>query len=145
MKVSVSQIYIKPGVSFPFSHVMQRLLSSELSNCVEASAEFKTQYGTGYHLVVNMSADTDIVDNVVRGPTVFKRSRSVEYTVFLPYDMILQSRDGCREAMVFLLSGIRSILQQLRIDTQDFDQKKDIIIKSICTDTAMLKEPWPST
>jgi hypothetical protein len=143
MNVSIGQIYIKPGVKFPFSHLMQIRVSDELSALVEMSPEFQSRYGPDYSFIVNVSADTGIVDNLIKGPAVFKRTRDVEYTVFLPYDVIIMAGDGCREAMRFLMAGIRSALKRARLDTTRLDERENAIIESICSDATMLSEPWP--
>lgn len=146
MRVSVGQIYTKPGVSFPFSHRMQRWLSEELSRVAgadSASAEFLRRYGVGFELVVRIGADTQIVDNEIRGPTVFKKDRSVEFSVFLPFDVIVASAEGCRVALEYMLDGIRAIFCQAGIDPERLEEKKTFFIERICSDPAMLKTPWP--
>ncbi|MCP3140660.1 hypothetical protein [Pyxidicoccus xibeiensis] len=144
MKVSIGQIYIKPGVSFPFSHLMQRWLAKELSSAASDIAEFEKKHGIGFSLMVNVSADTQLMDNQIKGPAVFKRDKDVQFTLFLPFDVIAAAPDGCRVAMEYLLSGIRSIFQKAGIDPGKLDEKRTFIIDHICADPTMLTEPWPN-
>ncbi|WPB77201.1 hypothetical protein KYC5002_50510 [Archangium violaceum] len=143
MRVSIGQIYTKPGVSFPFSHQMQRWLGEELSSATNAAADFKKKYGTGFNLVARVSADTQISDNQIKGPTIFKRDKDVEFTVFLPFDVIVSSAGGCRISVDYLLGGIRSVFQQAGIDLERLDEKKAFILEHICSDPTMLTMPWP--
>src|ERR1700733_5134476 len=89
MNIWVSQIYVTPGVRFPFSWRMQVRLSDKLTSLVGPSPEFQARYGGGYEVGVNLSAKTGIDANVIAGPTVFKKTKSVEYTLFLPFDRIM--------------------------------------------------------
>ena len=52
MKVSIGQIYVEAGVSFPFSHHMQRWLSDRLSELATPGAEFLqySRYGAAFDL-----------------------------------------------------------------------------------------------
>ena len=143
MRVSITQIYIKPGVEFPFSHLMQRWLSEELSSSADSSAEFVRKYGTEFEIAVNISADTQIMNNQIKGPGIYKKYKYVEYTLFLPYDVIDQASDGRRVALEFLLDGIRSIFQKAGIDPEKLDEKRAFIIDHISSDPTMLDEPWP--
>lgn len=143
MKVYITQIYIKPGVNFPFSHLMQRRLSSEISSITDESVEFRSRYGPGYSIGVNVSADTGITENRVKGPQVFKKSKDVEYTVFLPYDVIMAASDGLMAALGFLMAGVRVALTKAGIDTGRFDDRNTAIMDSIYSDATMLSRPWP--
>jgi hypothetical protein len=143
MKVYIAQIYIKPGVSFPFSCSMQVWVSEELSSLADFCDEFVRKYGTEFKLIVRVSADTQIADNVIKGPTVFKKTKDVEYTVFLPYDVIAQAPDGCRAALEFLFAGIRSVFLKAGISPEKLDEKKEAIIEHVCSDATMFDGPWP--
>jgi hypothetical protein len=145
MNVHIGQIYIEPGVNFPFSYLMQIWLSEELSLIADPCDKFLKKYGADFELTVLVSADTQIVDNLIKGPTVFKKYKRVDYVVYLPYDVIAQAQDGCRAALEFLLAGIRSVFVKVGIDLEKLDAKRAFIIEHICSDTTMLKHPWPQS
>jgi hypothetical protein len=142
MKVSVGQVYIKPGVSLPFSTRMQVWLSQELTAAASDSAEFEKKYGAGFKLIVRVSADKHMSDNRIKGPTIFKKTKDVEFTVFLPFDVIVAAEEGCRVAVEYLLSGIRWVFEQTGIDPEMLDGKKEFIIERLCSDPTMLTRPW---
>ena len=85
MKIFVGQIYIKAGVAFPFSLRFQKWLGDALSERVAVSPEFSSEFGTGYGLGLRISAKDDIEQPEIKGPTVFKRDKTVEFTIFLPH------------------------------------------------------------
>lgn len=143
MRISVRQIYIEPGVTFSFSHRMQIWLSRELSAIGKPSQAYVKEYDADFDLVINLSARTKALENEIRGPTVFKRTKDVEYTLFLPYDRIAREAGGCRVAMEFLLAGVQEILAKARIHARGFEARRSFLIEHICSDPAMLKKPWP--
>ena len=67
MKVYFSQIYIKPGVSFPFSHQFQVHLSNVITDLVVSSMSFVEKYGDDSNLIFRISAKTEIRDNELKG------------------------------------------------------------------------------
>src|SRR5947207_12558625 len=86
MKIFVGQIYIEPGASYPFSHQFQTWLGEELTNRVQPSQQFLRAYPDGFDLIFRVSAKSKINKPEIKGPTVFKRGKDVEFTVFLPHD-----------------------------------------------------------
>lgn len=146
MRVAVGQIYVKPNVWFPFSHHMQRWLGGELTTVAQNAAPegFLGKYGGDFTLMIRVSADTDLLNNKLKGPTVFKRTKDVEYTVFLPFDVIVASPDGRRVAADFLVNGIRDVFRAAGIDPTELDERREDLISRISSDPVMVSEPWPS-
>jgi hypothetical protein len=143
MNIYVRQIYTKPGVRFPFSIPWQQWVSKRLSTLADASPAFCTVYGSDFNLVFNISAQTGILDNDVKGPTVFRQDKDVEYTIFLPFDVIRSSETGCMKAMQYVVAGVRTVLKDLEIDTTRLNAGETDIIRHCCSDPAMLETPWP--
>lgn len=139
MKVYFSQVYIEPGVRFPFSHHFQRRLSQEVTSLIEPSQEFLSKYGDDYKLVFNVSTKKSITENEIKGPTVFRRTKSVEYTVFLPFDVISRSSDNPRAALGYLLDGASWVLESLKMSTSQIASQRDNIIVDICADRSMFE------
>ena len=143
MKVGIAQVYTKAGVSFPFSHLMQRFMSQELSAVSGDCDPFRQKYGSEFSLGLWIGADTGIVDNKIVGPGVYKKTKDVEYSVFLPFDTIADASDGCRVAMEFLVSGVRAVFLRVGINPTKLDERTAFIIDHVCSDPTMLKGPWP--
>jgi hypothetical protein len=144
MNVYVAQSYFKPGAKFPFSHRMQVWMSKELSSLAKHCTEFERKYGAAYELTIQLSADRQTRDNEIRGPAVYKKTKDVEYTLFLPYDVIIESEGGCRSALGYFLNGISRIFELTGIEPAMLDERRGSIITHICSDPTMLDEPWPT-
>lgn len=140
MRISVGQIYVKPGVKFPFSHIMQRWLGEHLSSSACPRPEFLSKYGAEFDVVIRVSADTGIRENRLKGPTVFKKEKDVEYTIFLPFEAIKGAPDECRLALDFLLSGVEGVFGELGIDS-DIAATRQSAIDRICSDATMFERP----
>lgn len=141
MKVWFGQIYIESGVSFPFSHLFQRRLSQEITALVEPSTKFIKEYGEDFEVMFRISAKEALQHNEIRGPTVFKKTKDVEYTVFLPFTVIMRHIDAPKHALSYLLKGVSDVFDLLEIDKAKFIDKQQVIIDGICSDSTMLEEP----
>jgi hypothetical protein len=122
---------------------MQRWLSHELTAVAESVDEFLVKFGEGFSAVVNISAKTGIVEPEIRGPTVFKRDKDVEYTLFLPYDVIMRQHDSRRMAARYILSGIRAIFERAGIGLEQLDATMNALTEHLSSDPSMLSSPWP--
>jgi hypothetical protein len=134
----MTQIYIRPGIEFPFSHIFQKWLSGELSSIVQASPDFVRSYGDDFDLVLYMSAKSEIQELEIKGPGVHKKTKDVEYTIFLPYDIINKSDNVIAGAVRHLLDGIVKVLTTLKIDTREVSLRTDLIIEHVCSDPSMI-------
>jgi hypothetical protein len=137
MRVYFGQIYIKPGVRFSFSHDFQVRLSREITALVEPSAKFVGAYGADFDLTLNISAKNVIQDSEVRGPTVFEKTKDVEYSIFLPFDVIANKPDIPRTALGYLLRAACSVFEALEIDTARVAERQGAMIEEICSDPGM--------
>jgi len=137
MRVHFGQIYIQPGVTFPFSHRLQRRLAEEVTRLVTASATFTSKYGPDWDLMFRISAKTDIGENEIRGPTVFRKDKDVEYTIFLPFDIIAQTDSVPHLALQFLLEGCCRVFREIGIDSAALEETMEPMIESICSDPKM--------
>jgi hypothetical protein len=141
MKLAFSQVYIELGAGFPFSVHFQRLLTNEVTALVRPSGEFVEAYGDMLELGINVSAKHHLDTSEIRGPTVFKKSKAVEFTIFLPFDVIMSYPDAPKHALQFLLKGVCDVLDLLKIDKTALLDTMPELIDTICTNPKMLAEP----
>ncbi|WP_406694612.1 hypothetical protein V5E97_26440 [Singulisphaera sp. Ch08] len=141
MKIGFSQIYVEPSACFPFSHLFQRRLSEEVTALVEPSALFVERYGEDFELMFRISAKQALDDTEIRGPTVFKKTKDVEYTTFLPFAVIMRQADAPRHAIIFLLKGVYEVFDLLDISKFKLLDKQAELIEGICSDPTMLRAP----
>jgi hypothetical protein len=117
MKIFLGQIYIKPGISFPLSLRFQQWLGDELSQRVEISEAFSRTYSEDFGLGIRISAKADIAEPEIKGPTIFKRPRNVEFTVFLPYEARdCYDGEASRKIIQLILQSATRILEHVGLD-----------------------------
>jgi hypothetical protein len=137
MNVFFGQIYIQPGVSFSFTHHFQKYLSREISALISPSDYFIEKYGLDAKLVFNISAKRLLTDSEIKGPTVFKKSKTVEYTLFLPFDIISGTQSLVETAVRYIFMGVFSVLASLQIDASGIADRQVDLITDICKDRTM--------
>ena len=139
MKIFVSQIYTEPRVSYPFSHHFQKFLSEELTSRVVPSDTFAQKYGRHFHLVFNVSAKADIIQPESKGPTVFKKDKDVEFTIFLTYNKRhSRGEEMYRAVLRQLLDEVVDVLKSLQIDVSQVIRDRDNIVERIVADPKMI-------
>lgn len=141
MLVNFRQCYIEGGVNFPFSHFFQNRISEEITALVEPSAKFIKKYGEDFDLTFNVSAKAALQDNEVRGPTVYRKTKDVEFTVFLPFTEIMRHADAPKHALMYLLKGVFHVFDLLEIDSSQLLATQESLIEGICSDPTMLEAP----
>jgi hypothetical protein len=139
MKIHFGQIYIEPGVTFPFSILFQRRLSDEVTALIAPSALFTQRYGDDWELMFRVSAKRIISDNEIRGPSVFRKSKDVEFTIFLTFDAIQREASVARSAVTFLLRGVCSVLDSLGFETSAIQNSQASLAESLSSDPTMLE------
>ena len=86
MKIYIAQFYLEAGVAYSLSYCFQSFLGDELSGRVDLSKQFIEKYGEDYELMFRVSAKSSLAEPEVKGPTVFKDDKDIEYSIFLPFD-----------------------------------------------------------
>lgn len=139
MKIYVSQIYIEAGVNFPFTHIFQGWIGEKLSSITEASESYKRRYGEDFNLIFRMSAKAGINETEIKGPTVFKKTKDVEYSIFLPFITISVEENSLELALRYLLAGVIEVLDRLEIDSKEVARQTESIVAHIISEPSMIK------
>jgi len=144
MKIFVGQIYIEPEASYPFSHQFQIWFGQELTKRVQASQRFRQTYSDDFDLIFCVSAKTKITEPEIKGPTVFKRDKDVEFTVFLPHDGRERARPSeYRQPLKLLLDSIVTVLQGLGMDASRVMEDSPALIEYVTSNPEMIKRHKP--
>ena len=146
MKIHVGQIYIEPGATFPFSHTFQNWISKELTKRVRASPAYIKAYGSDYELMFNLSAKSGIRKPEIKGPTVFRKTKDVEYSVFLPFEKkAVPGRDGYERQLRLLLDCVLSVLRTLGVDGARIENDSALLIEGFHSTPDMIstRKPLP--
>jgi hypothetical protein len=107
---------------------------------VKPSPKFIKKYGREFELMFNVSAKRGIRENEIRGPSVFRKTKDVEYTIFLPFDVIMRDAEAPKSALRFLLEGVCTVFDLLEISKSRLLERQDELINGICSDPTMLEE-----
>ena len=140
MKIFFGQIYIEPGASFPWSHHFQVRLSKEVTACATPLPKFIAKYGDDWSLIFNVSAKRAIQITEIRGPSVFKKDNSVEFTVFLPFDAVPKGKEFAEPALELLLDGVFGVLDKVGIETGILRAARPVLVKELCASSEMFKD-----
>ena len=141
MTVHFGQIYIRPGITYPFSFHFQKWLSRSVSELIEPSPTFLKKYGADWNLIVRISAKADIESLEIRGPSRFPKDRDVEYSIFLqhPGSLVCTQAD-CLLPLRQLLDGVQHVLRSLEIDVTRLETSKPMLLQQFSADPTMVDE-----
>lgn len=141
MRINFGQVYVEAGATLPFSCQFQQKLSDSVSALIAASEGFRSRHRDWHALTFNISARHSIQSTQVRGPTTFKRSHVVEYTIFLPFDDLSQRPDAPRVSLEYILNAVTDVLDGLGLDISRLKNARKMIVDSICSDRDMVEPP----
>ncbi len=79
--------------------------------------------------------------NEIKGPSVYRKDKDIEFTIFLPYTPIMQKEDPNKNALIHLLQGVCEALEKYEIDTSNIKNKQKEIISEIMASPEMFEEP----
>jgi hypothetical protein len=139
LRIHIVQIYVNAGIRYSFTHVFQRRMQEILSNLVRPSGEFSRRYGSDFAVVFNLSAQTGISVPRIVGPAVYRKTKDVEYTIFLPHDgSDANQLDDYTKQIRDFLAGVIDVLERLKLDAAPVKEKTDDIVREISSDPAMI-------
>ncbi len=141
MRIHVGQIYVEPGVAFPFTHVFQKHIGDLLTNAAVPKEAFSDRFGSDYDLIFNLSAKQCLVSPEVKGPAVFKRHKTVEYTIFLPgFLNAVHDKESLAAVICQLLKAISAILGDLGMSASAAENDASNIALDIVNAPGMVRQ-----
>lgn len=140
MRVFVGQIYIQSGVNYPFSHEFQKWIGEELTKFIKPSDSFLEKYSEEFDLIFRLSAKSEISAIEVKGPTVFKKDKDIEFTIFLPFGRDqLKVMEDYKLPLLRFIDGVSVALKTLAIDTALINSKSLELVNAIVSNEKMFK------
>lgn len=138
MKTYVAQIYIDPEARFPFSHKFQVWIHHMLSEMIIGWGKSENKY-RGNDLLFNLSSKYEINEVEIYGPSIDKRGKTVEYTVFIPLQIFgLGGRDGVKRVIFCLMKEIIKILDDLGVERNADDSQFALIAELVAGNQDMI-------
>ena len=175
MQVFITMFPVEKGAEFPFSIVFQQYIFEQFTSLVAPSPWFSAKYGDDWRIIFRISAnwspdEEDTAKGVklsegakvklaryrsftseplrveVRGPTVFKKDKDVEYSIFLPFRRVIESENPPITALNYIFTGVYSVLEKMEIDTSRLRAEQERIVKHVCSEPKMFEvNPRPES
>lgn len=104
------------------------------------SEEFNRRYGNDFRIIFTLSAKVAIFSPEIVGPLVYRKSKDVEYSIFIPHDGsdAATLSDYTTPIRNFIV-GVTNALERLELDTSELRNNMDSIVKEITTDASIFK------
>ena len=131
MRISISEIYVEPRVTFCIPHQILNLICRALSKALENEQAFVTKYKADYNLVILITTRQRTQQTDIRRPAILRKHQCVEYVVYLPYKEITESTHYLLSLSTHLLSAIKEILSKYKIGSASLDQTFSQLIKKL--------------
>ncbi len=119
MKFRIGAIFSQVGISFEISHKVVKLIWNDLEQKVSLSEAFEKKY-KNYTLVFLYSAREEN-DFLVKGPTISKRYKVVEYVIRMPYKEIQSDEEVYKVFLFYMEKGIREVFGEYNINQNELD------------------------
>lgn len=141
MKIFVSQIYIQVGINYPFSYIFQKWMHEELSKLVKPSGAFLKKYSEDFEIMFRLSAKSEIKEAEIKGPTIYKKDKDIEFTVFLPHNgKPVESCEDCRRPLEIFFGCMVIVLESLTLDASLIKGNSNYLIDKILSDDSMFEK-----
>lgn len=131
MSVNFTQFYIEPKVFFNLPIDVLEELSGCFSRGLSISGSPKWKYDTEYKLLFIISAKSNTSITEIKGPSVSKKYKSVEYVLYLPYDTIKKHSLPLHALLMQLVEAISVVLDKHVIQHSQLEPKLSAIVQDI--------------
>jgi hypothetical protein len=167
MRVFICMFPVEHGAYIPFNHIFQKYIAEQVTALVDPSPWFVAKYGEDWRLMFrissNWSPDDEDMDRAVqlsdsekvklaryrsftleplrvelRGPTVYKKDQEVEYSIFLPFRLVIESEHPPATALEYIFAGVYTVLEKMQIDTSRLRTEQDRVVQHGCSDATMI-------
>lgn len=141
MNIFFGQIYLAPDAVFPFSFKFNNWLAEEVAKHVVDSDGFRGAYPGIMRLGFRISARKSLNSIDLRGPTIFRRAKDVEFTIFLPHNRIqFETAEDLRPIVEALLGGVIGALDKLFIGSTELQNHAPEIAKAFQNTPGLVQE-----
>ena len=135
MAIYFRQIYVEVGVTYPFSHHFQKYLSSEATKLALITKSFETSYGSDWDVILNFSAKKNIEVIELNGPSIYKKDKDVEFTIFLPYKRF----SSIEKVIHQYIESTCVVLTTLGFNSNDLAEHNNMLVDEIMKNPKMFE------
>ena len=140
MRIFVGQIYIQPNINYPFSHIFQKWIGEELTKLVKPPELFLKKYSDEFNVIFRLSAKSEIDKAEIRGPTIFKKDKDIEFTIFLPHNgKPANKHEDCKQPLEIFFDCVVKVLESLSVDGSEIKKHIAELVDKAISDETMFK------
>lgn len=140
MNIYLGQFYIEAGASFPFSLFFQKWFGKNLTEFSNGWGINIEKYPEDFDLIFRISSKTKINEIEIKGPSIFKKDKNVEFTIFIPYRKIEQGDiDGIKVVCRSLIHAIELVFLEIGISPSILRSRSQEMIDAIVNNPDMFK------
>lgn len=122
MKITVSKLYVEPGVSFEISYKVAQQIEKILNQLV--SNYCKNEKIACLSLIV--STKTECHKAEAKGPSYDKKNRCKTWGIWLPYKKIVQSPDQVEPFLTSFFEAVQPVFADFGVPFEEIKRAEEI-------------------
>jgi hypothetical protein len=130
MKITISALYVEPGVSFEIPYTVIGFIREVLNKrLLKRYGLNEKQNDVWLSLIISTKREYRKAE--AKGPDFDKENGCLTWGLWLPYEEIFQSPDQIKMFIIKFFEAIKSILVTYGIKPDDVEQAKDEVRKEV--------------
>ncbi|HEY5750637.1 MAG TPA: hypothetical protein VIU12_31460 [Chryseolinea sp.] len=132
MSFGYGTIYMEEGVVFPISYKIGDLIIDEMQARLPKESQQVVVKGEPFSLGVVISTKKSKTELSIQGPSISKKYKMVDYTLWIPYEKVIKSKNIPNAYLDCVCEGIILVFKEYQYDssivTKIFsDIKKEVL------------------
>jgi hypothetical protein len=116
--VTVSGLFSDPDATFEVPHQVSKVIASILSSELADTHAFDENFGKDYYLCLMRSSRVGLADLEIKGPTISKRYKTVEFSLKMPHRKIVEDPRRYGIYLDYMERGTSSVFAEIGLVTK---------------------------
>lgn len=130
--------YNEVGYSFEFSHKVTNFIREKIKETIFIKYKFDETNADWYlRLTIATDSKTELVQ--VRGPDILKRTKRINYGLWLPFEIIMSSNYPLETYINCLFEAIKIVFKNYEVPNDEIDEIKKLCKKEILNNIEYVK------
>jgi len=112
MSFRTASIFSEVGVDFPISYKVNQLLLDRLVKKLQKENQEVNVKGEFFSLGVIVSTRKNVTDLSFQGPSISKKYKMVDYTIWMPFAKVIESDNILFAYLDYLCQGISLVMKE---------------------------------
>lgn len=136
MTFRLGVIFPEVGVDFPISFKVNQFLLDKLIADLPKECQRVEVDGKPFSLGVVISTRKNKTDLSIQGPSVSRKHKMVDYTIWIPFQKVIKSSNVLKTYLDYISEGIVLVFEELNYDNKKLilkiitEVKKEVLTKS---------------